>query len=217
MHSQIELSSSQSDIDANPSPYYIAMIESIDFEMGRLFNSIPSDQKDNTLVIFLSDNGTPGKVIQVPYENNRSKGSLHQGGIHVPMIIGGPLVSRKGEREQSLINTTDLFSTIAKAAGVDESKRYNSQSFYSTLSNSSNSERIYNYSEILDMDRPAKSGFTIRNERYKLIVLDNNSYRFYDLINDPYEKINLMNANLSDDQERIKNMLIFESSNLRKK
>ena len=43
------------------------MIESIDFEMGRLFNSIPSDQKDNTLVIFLSDNGTPGKVIQVPY------------------------------------------------------------------------------------------------------------------------------------------------------
>ena len=217
MHSQIELSSSQSDIDANPSPYYIAMIESIDFEMGRLFNSIPSDQKDNTLVIFLSDNGTPGKVIQVPYENNRSKGSLHQGGIHVPMIIGGPLVSRKGEREQSLISTTDLFSTIAEAAGVDESKRYNSQSFYSTLSNSSNSERIYNYSEILDIDRPAKSGFTIRNERYKLIVLDNNSYRFYDLINDPYEKINLMNANLSDDQESIKNMLIFESSNLRKK
>ena len=168
-------------------------------------------------MIFLSDNGTPGKVIQVPYENNRSKGSLHQGGIHVPMIIGGPLVSRKGEREQSLISTTDLFSTIAEAAGVDESKRYNSQSFYSTLSNSSNSERIYNYSEILDIDRPAKSGFTIRNERYKLIVLDNNSYRFYDLINDPYEKINLMNANLSDDQESIKNMLIFESSNLRKK
>ena len=53
--------------------------------MGRLFRTIPSDQKENTLIIFLGDNGTPGKVIQVPYEINRSKGSLHQGGL---CIIG---------------------------------------------------------------------------------------------------------------------------------
>ena len=217
MHSQGELSSSQAVIDADPSPYYIGMIESIDFEMGRLFRSIPSDQKENTLIIFLGDNGTPGKVIQAPYENNRSKGSLHQGGIHVPMIIGGSLVNRKGERDQSLIHTADLFSTIAQAAGISEAKYFNSQSFYKTLSKSTTSARAYNYSEILDNDRPAKSGFTIRNERYKLITLDNNSFRFYDLKNDPYEKSNLINGNLSNEEQNILDKLIIEASDLRKK
>ena len=217
MHSQGELSSSQAVIDADPSPYYIGMIESMDFEMGRLFRSIPSDQKENTLIVFLGDNGTPGKVIQAPYENNRSKGSLHQGGIHVPMIIGGSLVKRKGERDQSLIHTADLFSTIAQAAGISEAEYFNSQSFYKTLSKSTTSARAYNYSEILDNDRPAKSGFTIRNERYKLITLDNNSFRFYDLKNDPYEKSNLINGNLSNEEQNILDKLIIEASDLRKK
>ena len=217
MHSQGEISSSQGIIDNNPFPYYIAMIESIDYEMGRLLRTIPSDQKENTLIIFLGDNGTPGKVIQVPYEINRSKGSLHQGGIHVPLVISGPLVTRKGERDQSLIHTADIFSTIAEAAGISESKYFNSQSFYNTLSNSTLSARVYNYSEILDNDKPAKSGFTIRNERYKLIVLDNNSYRFYDLKNDPFEKNNLMNGNLSIELENILDKLIIEASNFRKK
>ena len=217
MHSQGEISSSKGIIDNNPSPYYIAMIESIDYEIGRLLRTIPNDQKENTLIIFLGDNGTPGKVVQAPYENNRSKGSLHQGGIHVPLVISGPLVTRKGERDQSLIHTADIFSTIAEAAGISESKYFNSQSFYNTLSNSSLSARVYNYSEILDNDKPAKSGFTIRNERYKLIVLDNNSYRFYDLKNDPFEKNNLMNGNLSIELENILDKLIIEASNFRKK
>jgi arylsulfatase A-like enzyme len=116
-----------------------------------------------------------------------------------------------------LIHATDLFSTIAQAAGISEAKYFNSQSFYKTLSKSTTSARAYNYSEILDNDRPAKSGFTIRNERYKLITLDNNSFRFYDLKNDPYEKSNLINGNLSNEEQNILDKLIIEASDLRKK
>ena len=133
------------------------------------------------------------------------------------MIIGGSPVNRKGERDQSLIHTADLFSTIAQVAGISEAEYFNSQSFYKTLSKSTTSARAYNYSEILDNDRPAKSGFTIRNERYKLITLDNNSFRFYDLKNDPYEKSNLINGNLSNEEQNILDTLIIEASDLQKK
>ena len=48
-------------------------------------------------------------------------------------------------------------------------------------------------------------------------MLDNNSYRFYDLKNDPFEKNNLMNGNLSIELENILDKLIIEASNFRKK
>ena len=48
-------------------------------------------------------------------------------------------------------------------------------------------------------------------------MLDNNSHRFYDLKNDPFEKNNLMNGNLSIELENILDKLIIEASNFRKK
>ena len=216
MHSQAGLPADQASVNANTSPYYMAMIESLDYEMGRLLERIPQQERDNTLIIFVGDNGTPGKVIQPPYQNNRSKGSLHQGGIHVPMVVAGAGVSRKGQRDQSLIHTADLFSTIARVAGVGQSKYEDSQSFYNTFSAPVPSDRNYNYSEILDNEQPAKPGYTVRNEQYKLIVLDNNSHRFYDLQSDPYEQTNLINRDLSAVQQNAYDQLVSKAVDIRK-
>lgn len=197
MHSQGSLVDDPASIAVNPLPYYRAMIESIDHEMGRLLNQIPAAQRDNTVIIFVGDNGTPGPVIQPPFVSNRSKGSLYQGGIHVPMVVSGPGLTRKGERDSSLIHTADLFSTIAQIAGVATPQYQDSQSFLSTFSDAASGPRKYNYSEILDLQQPAKSGYTLRNERYKLMILDNGSSRLYDLQSDPYELDNLMSRTLS--------------------
>ena len=149
----------------------------------------------------MGDNGTPGSVIQSPFLSNRSKGSLYQGGIHVPLVVSGFGVSRKGQRDNSLIHTADLFATIAQIAGVDTPQYEDSKSFYYTFTDEVPGPRNYNYSEILDFQKPAKSGYTLRNKRHKLIVLDNGSSRFYDLEVDPYEQNNLMNQDLSTDQQ----------------
>ena len=201
MHSQGNLVDDPASVEVNPRPYYMAMIESIDYEIGRLLSKIPTAERENTVVIFVGDNGTPGSVIQSPFLSNRSKGSLYQGGVHVPLVVSGPGVSRKGQRDNSLVHTADLFSTIAQIAGVETLKYQDSQSFYGTFSDMALSPRNFNYSEILDFEKPAKSGYALRNERYKLIVLDNGSLRFYDLQGDPYEQNNLMNQNLSTDQQ----------------
>ena len=94
--------------------------------------NIPKEQLDNTIIIFLGDNGTPEGVTQSPFTKETSKSSLFEGGIRVPMIIAGKGVSRKGI-DASLINTTDLFATIADLAGTNTSTYQDSKSFKSLL------------------------------------------------------------------------------------
>ena len=215
MHSQNSLSDDTLSLEINPRTFYMAMIESLDYEIGRLLNQIPTEVRKNTVIIFMGDNGTPGRVIQSPFLSNQSKGSLFQGGIHVPLVVSGQGVTRSGKRDKSLINTVDLFSTIAQIAGVKNPQYYDSQSFYTTFSDDSPSLREFNYSEILDFQKPAKSGYTIRNEHHKLIVLNNGNSLFYNLIADPYEQDNLMNKNLSPEEQLALEELQAEVSSIR--
>jgi hypothetical protein len=76
-----------------------------------------------------------------------SKGSLYQGGINVPLFITGPGITRIGERESVLINSTDLFSTIAALAGVNVDQVNDSVSFKNMFGEQNQSERFIQYSE----------------------------------------------------------------------
>jgi arylsulfatase A-like enzyme len=210
MHSQGNIPSDQASIDDNPIPYYMAMIESIDFEIGRLLENIPPDELENTTIIFIGDNGTPRQVVQAPYTKKSSKGSLYQGGVHVPMFVTGAGVARSGQRETQLINSADLFATLAEIAGVNLSSYEDSKSFYSLLSSNTIGKREYNYSEILG-DTPDNSGFTIRNDQYKLIQFDNGEQELYDLFEDPYEASNLLDNPLQENQSSALQELINEA------
>lgn len=214
MHSQGALSANQDSIDANPMPYFMAMVESIDFEIGRLIESIPSQELENTVIIFIGDNGSHPRVIQAPYESTRSKGSLYQGGIHVPMIISGYQVSRINERDNSLISSTDLFATIAELAGITLPIYEDSYSFKPLLASPNSETRDYNYSEVLNTNLN-KSGYTVRDSRYKFIEFDNGRRRFYDLSVDPYEQNNLLNGSLTTDQNSALQNLITQANSIR--
>jgi hypothetical protein len=98
-------------------PYYRAMIEAVDTEIGRLLTGI-GPSLDQTSVIFLGDNGTPSNVVLPPLDPEHSKGRLYEGGIRVPMIVSGPRVVTPGV-SAALVNATDLFATVAEIAGVD--------------------------------------------------------------------------------------------------
>ncbi|MBK8533359.1 MAG: sulfatase-like hydrolase/transferase [Flavobacteriales bacterium] len=84
MHTQGPLPTDQASITANPLPYFLAMVESLDYEMGRLLATIPADELANTVIIFIGDNGTDRNVIQAPHAMNHGKGTLYEGGVHVP-------------------------------------------------------------------------------------------------------------------------------------
>lgn len=214
LHYQGVLPTDQASIDANPLPYYMAMTESIDHEMGRILNHIPAGELENTIIIFIGDNGTPPQVLQAPYTTGQGKGTLYQGGVHVPMIISGKGVTRKNQREESMISCTDLFATILELAGVQKSQSEDSYSFHSLLSTVTSGQRSYVYAEIQNAT-PNKSGYAIRNETYKWIHFDSGEEEFYDLVNDPFEQNNLLIGNLTMDQNNAFVALQGEAAQIR--
>ncbi|WP_010182099.1 sulfatase-like hydrolase/transferase [Aquimarina agarilytica] len=209
LHSQGNLTDDQASIDANPLPYYMASLEAMDTEIGRLLASMPSQTRNNTIIIFVGDNGTPSQVVQ-EYNSQRAKGSLFQGGINVPMIISGANVTRKNETENALINTTDLFATIATIAGANTPQINNSFSFQNLLSNSESTTRNYIYSE-------TTTDKTIRNTSHKYIQFADGSEALYDLSTNPLEKPNLLSPNqlpLNETNSKIKDELITALNNI---
>lgn len=214
LHFQGNLPSDQASIDANPLPYYLAMLEAMDTEMGRLISSMSQTERDNTVIIFIGDNGTPGQVVQ-EYASNRAKGSLFQGGVNVPMVVSGKNVTRVNAIEDALINTTDLFATISELAGNSTSTLNDSKSFKDLLESSSATTRDYIYAERGPI---GTQDYTIRNATHKYMVLDNGAERLFNLEDNPLESPNLLNANqgpLSAEDSAIRDELITELNSIR--
>jgi len=211
LHSQGSLPNDEASINTNPLPYYMAALEAMDTEIGRLLDAMTEEERNNTIIIFVGDNGTPNQVAQ-EYANRRAKGSIYQGGIQVPMVVSGESVTRINQKEDALINTTDLFATIAEIAGVDIKMISDSYSFKDLLSNENIEPRAYNFSEL-----GYTTGFSdkaIRNSTHKYISFEDGSEAFYNLSVDFFEVSNLLNSNLSNADSAIKDELTAELTNI---
>lgn len=194
----------------DPLPYYMAAIESMDYEIGRLLDTLPEEERNNTIIIFIGDNGTPNQVAQSPYSSNKVKNTLYQGGINTPMFISGAGVDRRGV-DNNLLTGTDLFSTIAEIAGVSVSEIHDSKSFKSLLS-TTGQIRNYQYAE---MDTGMTDAWTISNGSFKLFVDADGNEEMYDLSIDAYETNNLLGGTLTPDQQNQKSLLEQELSRIR--
>lgn len=195
----------------NAMPYYMAAIEAMDYQIGRLLDNIPENERGNTIIIFIGDNGTPSQVAQSPYTSSTVKNTLYQGGINVPMFISGSGVSRLGI-DNNLISGTDLFSTICEMAGISTNEYQDSKSFKPLLTTNGISGRNYQYSELVDGENDL---WTISNGSYKLIVSANGNEEMYDLQIDPYEQNNLLNSPLTNTESTAKIELETELNNIR--
>jgi arylsulfatase A-like enzyme len=197
LHGRNDLSGSENDIESNPRSYYFAAMEALDTEIGRLLGSLLPEVRANTVVMFIGDNGSPGQVVQSPFERRRSKGTIFEGGVHVPLVVAGAGVSRASQREAALINSTDLFATISEIAGIDLPSYEDSVSFAPLLGGGEQSmPRNFVYTEFeTSGDRQSRNnGRAIRDSRYKLIELDSGDRMLYDLTEDPAEQNNLLSS-----------------------
>lgn len=178
----------------DPAEQYDAAVEALDTELGRLLGAVPQGVD----VIVLGDNGSPARSIRAPLNRQHSKGTLYEGGVHVPMCIAGPQV-RGGRSESALVSSVDLFATTAHLLGVDElpsGAGEDSVSLMPYLRGAAEPRRTFVYSEqnrIHERNKKAKNvgGRTVRNARYKLIAFEDGTTALYDLEHDPHETRNL--------------------------
>ncbi|PKA99621.1 arylsulfatase A-like enzyme [Flavobacteriaceae bacterium MAR_2009_75] len=108
-------------------PTYAAMIEQMDASVGTILQSLEdNDLMDNTLVVFVSDNGglAVGEAGDKPTVNDplrAGKGTMYEGGIRVPMMAYWKDHFDGGFLNHSTISTMDIFPTLLKLVRGNES------------------------------------------------------------------------------------------------
>ncbi len=197
--------------DVEPRPYYKAMIEAMDTELGRLLTGM-GGLVDRTNVFFLTDNGSLNEAVIPPFDPFKAKTTLYQGGVNVPFIVSGPVVGQPGTESTALVGAIDLFATIAELAGVSLPSELppgyalDSVSIVPQLQDSSTpSHRDTVFAQIfapLGSGPYTLDGYMIRDERYKLIRvftpgLPGYPQEFYDLQADPFELTDLFTVGLN--------------------
>ena len=166
-------------------PVYQANIQALDTELGRLLREVDLEE---TVVIFIGDNGTPGPVKDKGSKIRGSKGSAYEGGVRVPLVITGAGVTRRG-RANDLVVSSDLYATILNLTGIDVSHVNNSYSLKPVLSNeAATSGRTYSFSET--SSGTSNRSYGLKDTRFKL-VSNLKKRELYDLVADPLEQTDL--------------------------
>lgn len=99
-----------------------AMILAVDDGVGRIWDTLEAQGiDDNTMIIFLSDNG--GIPEAMNYPRRAYKGNMYDGGIHTPFAMYYPGRIAAGTKYDKTISSLDIFPTVAAAAGIDVDKQ----------------------------------------------------------------------------------------------
>jgi N-acetylgalactosamine-6-sulfatase len=107
----------QADWDVGTREDYAAMTEHMDKGIEEILTALEqTGLADNTVVIFISDNGGTDKARNAPFSGN--KGGLFEGGIRVPCIVRWPGVLPAADELNFLSITMDLTASIARIARV---------------------------------------------------------------------------------------------------
>ena len=114
---------------------FYGMIENIDENIGILMNKLEEwDLTRDTILIFMSDNGSVGGMVREDIKLGTSKdgkpmrgfnagmkgtkGSAHEGGVRVPFFVRWPGKFKAGQSIDKISAHIDIFPTLAEIAGM---------------------------------------------------------------------------------------------------
>ncbi len=188
----------QGKVPDNVAKFY-GMIENIDENFGRMLAQLKEDGlANNTLVLFMTDNGTASGAKIFNAGMRGAKNSPYQGGTCVPSFWRWPAGFQGGTDCDALAAHIDVFPTLAEIAGVklsDEvSRQVEGRSLLPLLKNPNSDwpDRIL----VTHLGRWPRgqaanskyAGCSVRNRDFTLV----NNRELYDLRHDPGETKNVI-------------------------
>ncbi|WP_346187945.1 sulfatase [Rubritalea halochordaticola] len=103
---------------------YCAMVHGLDRGVGRLLESLKVNGVDqNTLVVFMSDNGGASSNSSCNAPLRAAKGTLLEGGVRTPFLVSWPGVITPGTIIESPVSALDWMPTFIHAAGGSVSEK----------------------------------------------------------------------------------------------
>nr|MBI1230581.1 sulfatase-like hydrolase/transferase [Cytophagales bacterium] len=194
-----------------PRAAFVAMVELLDQQVGEIVNHLVAlGIRDNTLIIFTSDNGTHREGGADPDFFNSNgpwrgyKRDLYEGGIHVPMIANWPQVISAGTTNH-LSAFWDIFPTMAEITGQEVPKDIDGISVLPTLLGKQADQKKHDYLYWEFIEQGGKQA--IRKGDWKAIRMNLNKVadppiELYNLADDPGEENDLA----SQHPARVKDM-----------
>ena len=152
-----------------------AMITAVDDAVGKIIRKLKETGNfNNTVIIFLSDNGSPspGSGANLPFRGMR--GTLEEGGVRVPALISSPLLplDNRGVRVEEMVHVTDILPTILSLAGAESEEEEEIQSdgfnIWSAIQNKEPFERDTVVINLDIDDQSPNFQFAVRVDNWKL-------------------------------------------------
>lgn len=174
-----------------------AMVENIDDNISRLLARLDElELSDKTIVLFLTDNGPNSERFNG--EMRGRKGSLHEGGVRVPLFVRWPGRIAPGRSISEVAMHVDLLPTLVDLCGLPQPK---------TLPLDGRSLKPLLLGEAVDWPDRMLCEFrtwvrqsgglrgAVRSQRYRAVLEDPRiGWELYDMVTDPGETSNLAKA-----------------------
>lgn len=186
---------------------YLAVLETMDRQLGKLFDLIQNDQqlRENTLILVCSDNGHEPDCGSAGILRG-AKVTLYEGGIRSPLVVWGPGLIEKeknGSRnKQSIFSAIDLVPSLLDLARVNvpSDVKFDGESLLPTLLGKTEQSRARPIFFRRPPDRKRWKKMTdlpdlaIRAGKWKLLCdYDGSQPQLYDIFSDHGETKNVAN------------------------
>lgn len=192
---------------------FFAVLGEMDRQLGRLLTAIDSlGLAENTIVVLTGDNGPTDwpryyrAGVEPPGSTGGLRGrkwSLYEGGIRQPLIVRWPgRVPRGRVDDTTVIAAMDLFPSLARLAGapLPGAVRLDGEDLSAALLGESGGRAGPIYWYYPNDIRPGNEDFltptlAMREGHWKLLVeQDGTGAELYDIVTDPYERVDLAAA-----------------------
>ncbi len=216
-----DLNEAQRSFQSTKMAIHAAMVDRMDREIGRILDQLRlMNAFDNTLILFLSDNGASAEMMvrSDGHDSNAPPGSatthlclgpgwstvsntpfrrhktwVHEGGISTPLIVHWPDgINSQGEQRRTIGHVIDVVPTILEIAGVDRAAKDNN----TLRPDSPGRSLVGSFSK----DNPAlheslwwlhEGNRAIRMGRWKAVAAKDQPWELYDLETDRSEQSNM--------------------------
>ncbi len=159
---------------------YYGLVKELDDWVGWLLAALDEQGlTDETLIIFTADHGE-----MMGSHRTFSKMKFFEECLRVPLILRWPGVIPADRQSSAPASGADIAPTILDYCGIPPLRQFDGRSLRPVIEGASSGDD-YAYSE-------HRAGQCLRSTAWKYVVVDGQRPRLFDLQNDPYEMLNLL-------------------------
>ena len=178
---------------------YCEALTAVDDNVGRMMQYLEaSGQLDNTLVIYMGDNG-----FQFGEHGLIDKRTAYEASIRVPLLMRYPRKLKAGTKFEPIVANIDIGPTLLEIAGVEKPSQMDGDSFWSLATGERSPSEAPNWRDSLlyeyywEWNYPqTPTVFALVGNRYKFIRYHGlwDTDELYDVRTDPHETKNLIRS-----------------------